>query len=214
LENFYDTQRPTWEKLRKAYGRVQLNRTWLDKDATAAGALKRIQDILGAAAPYGMIKDAESLIQAVESVNMTLVTDHRNRVLQSINAHIAKVEAELETARASAERRNQCLYPLQSLKRQVETQTSIAHINQLQQSAIEAADEVFDSIETAVKRREELGVRDANPPIPVKKRRIVQPARLAPHGFLETQADIEGYLDRLRQALEAAIRAGERSEIR
>jgi len=50
LDNVYDTQRPTWERLRKAYARFQLNRTWLDKDGTA-GALKRIKDILAAAAP-------------------------------------------------------------------------------------------------------------------------------------------------------------------
>ena len=93
-----------------------------------------MKDILAAAAPYGMIKDAESLIQTVEGVNTALVTKRRDHVLQRIDAHIAKVEAELDAAQASNELRNQCLYPLQTLKRQVEAQTSIAHINQAQQS--------------------------------------------------------------------------------
>ncbi len=214
LENFYDTQRPTWEKLRKAYARFQLNRTWLDKDATAAAALKRMKEILAAAAPYGMVKDAESLIQTVEAVNAALVTKRRDHVLQRIDAHLAKVGSELDAAQASNDLRNPCLYPLQTLRRQVEAQTSIAHINQAQQSAVEAADEAIDKIEAATKERAEKDIGEKKPPVYVKKRRIIQAARLAPKAPLETQADVDGYLERLRQALEAAISAGERIEIR
>lgn len=101
LENFYGTQRPTWEKLRKAHTRFQLNRTRLDKDATAATALKRMKEILGAAAPYGMIKDAESLIQTVEGIDTALVTKRRDHVLQRIEVHIVKVQKELDAAQAS-----------------------------------------------------------------------------------------------------------------
>jgi hypothetical protein len=238
LENFYDTQRPTWEKLRKAHARFQLNRTWLDKDATAAAALKRMKDLLGAAAPYGMIKDAESLIQTVEGIDTTLVTRRREHVLQRIEVHIAKVQKELDAAQASNDLSNQCLYPLQTLRRQVETQASIAHINQALQGAIDAADQAFDKIETASKPQpapvpqpgktplpasgvpptahpnpnERAG--EPAPPVYVKKRRIVQAAQLAPDGFLETQADVDAYLGKLRRALESAIANDERVEIR
>ncbi len=211
LKNFYDTQRPTWERLRKAHARFQLNRTWLDKEETAARALQRMQEILRAPAPYGMIKDAESLIQTVEGVNTTLVTKRRDHVLQRIEAHISKIEAELDAAKASNDLRNDCLYPLQTLKRQVENQTSIAHINQAQQSAVEAEDEAIDKIEAASKEKH---IGEKEPPVYVKKPRIVQAARLAPHALLETQADIEAYLTQLRQALESAINSNERVEIR
>ncbi len=214
LENFYDTQRPTWEKLRKAYARFQLNRTWLDKDPTAAAALTRVKNILAAAAPYGMIKDAESLIQTVEAVNAALVTKLRDHVLQRIDAHLAKVGSELDAAQASNDLRNPCLYPLQTLRRQVEAQTSIAHINQAQQSAVEAADEAIDKIEAATKERAEKDIGEKKPPVYFKKWRIIQAARLAPKAPLETQADVDGYLERLRRELEAAIGAGERVEIR
>jgi hypothetical protein len=42
----------------------------------------------------------------------------------------------------------------------------------------------------------------------------VNAAQLAPEGFLETQSGIDAYLSKLRSALEAAIEAGERVEIR
>ena len=214
LENFYGTQRPTWERLRKTYAEFQLNRTWLDEDEIASGALRRMKDILAAAAPYGLIKDAESLIQTVEGVNTALVTNRREHVCQRIDGHIAGVVAELDVAKASADLRNQCLHPLQDLKRQVRHQTSIAHINQAQQTAVEAADRAIDRIEAASKPAESPGIGDKEPPVYVKKRRIVRASQLAAQGFLETQADIDAFLAKLRQALESAIAADERVEIR
>ena len=51
LEHFYDHQKPTWEKLRKAHAAFQLNRLELEKDAQAGPALKRMQEILSAPVP-------------------------------------------------------------------------------------------------------------------------------------------------------------------
>ncbi|MBP6807296.1 MAG: BREX system P-loop protein BrxC [Chromatiaceae bacterium] len=215
LENFYDTQRPTWEKLRKAHARFQLNRTWLDKDATAAGALKRMKDILGAAAPYGMIKEAESLIQSVEGIDNALVAERRTQVLQVIATQLGKVQVKLDDAKASIDLRNGCLLPLQTLKRQVETQTSIAHLDQARQAAIDAADEAFAKIEAAAGQKKDTGrVGEKGEQVYVKPRRVVKVAALAPAGYLETQSDVDGYLNRLRKALENALSAGERIEIR
>jgi hypothetical protein len=42
----------------------------------------------------------------------------------------------------------------------------------------------------------------------------VKAAALAPKNLLATQEDVDGYLGKLRHALEAAIEAGERVEIR
>ena len=79
LEHFYDHQKPTWDKLRKACDRFQLNRLELERDAKAAPALRRMQEILQAPSPYGIIKEAEGLIGTVEAVNTALVTERRER---------------------------------------------------------------------------------------------------------------------------------------
>lgn len=42
----------------------------------------------------------------------------------------------------------------------------------------------------------------------------MQAAALAPKGFLETQAGVDEYLNKLRDALESAINNNERVEIR
>lgn len=173
-----------------------------------------MKEILGAAAPYGMIKDAESLIGTLEGIDTALVQARREQVLRDIDVQIGKVQVELDDAKAAADLRNQCLQPLQSLRRQVETQPSIAHIDQARQTAIEATDVAFEKIEAASRQQDKGGLGEKPPPIYVKKGRVVEAARLAPKSFLETQADVDDYLNKLREELESAIKNNERIEIR
>ena len=86
LEHFYDHQKPTWEKLRKAHAAFQLNRLELERDAQAGPALKRMQEILSAPSPYGLIKEAEDLITTVSAVNSSLLTGRRTQAIAKIDA--------------------------------------------------------------------------------------------------------------------------------
>ena len=217
LRNFYDTQRPSWDKLRQARTRFQPNRGWLEQDPSAAAALQRIQVILQAPAPYGMIKEAAGLIQSIEAVNDALIAEHRARVLPEVDKQLAKVQVELDDAKAGSDLRNQCLYPLHQLKERIESQTSLAHIAQAESLAVDLADQAFARIEVAFKTQPKTprdGINDRPSKPYLKPRRVIMPSSLAPAGYLETQADIDRYLDKLRSALEKAIAAGERIEIR
>ncbi|NVZ09786.1 BREX system P-loop protein BrxC [Allochromatium humboldtianum] len=219
LRHFYQTQRSAWDRLRQAHSRFQLNRDWLEQDAGAKPALQRMQEILAAPAPYGMIKEVEGLIERVEQVNAALVEQHRTAVLPAIDAQIDKIQVELDEAKAGADVRNRCLYPLQQLKSQVESQASLAHIDQAARRAVELADSAFSRIESLTPPAPTL-VNDKGGPSPKpvvvksKPRRILRAAELAPKTYLETQDDIDAYLNKLRQVLESAIANHERVEIR
>ncbi|MDT4879615.1 hypothetical protein FQZ97_1153070 [compost metagenome] len=52
------------------------------------------------------------------------------------------------------------------------------------------------------------------PVVPVKKRRFVDVQQLAGAGYIETQADIDSFLAKLRKELEQAIADNQRVEIR
>lgn len=226
LQNFYDAQKPTWDKLRKARQGFDLNRYELVKDDDAAAGLKRIEEILAAESPYGMIKDAETLISRVGEINNRLIQSRRDHAITLIDGHISKVKAELEAVGASPQLRNQCLHPVQSIRRSVETEGSIAHIYQQQAAARDAADEAFSAIEKAARQpalvpanggEAPAGQQPAEPQVqkpPAKKRRIVQPMRLAGASYLETREDVDAFLDKLRRELEDAISNNERVEIR
>jgi hypothetical protein len=236
LRNFYTSQKPTWETLRNAHGTFDLNRQELVKDIDAAANLNRIEDILNNEAPYGMIKDAEGLIQKVGTVNYALIQKRRDHAQQKIDGHIKKIQAELDDVGASPELRNQSLTPLQNIKADVDRQASIAHIYQLQAAAQGTADDSFALIEmaataslptptdTPAEEPASGGLSEEGAPFtpakpmvqgtPSKIRRVIEPTSLTTKSYLESKEDVDEFLEKLRGELEAAIKNNERVEIR
>jgi hypothetical protein len=217
LKNFYDHQKPAWEKLRKASERFQLNRMELERDAKASSALKRIHDILNAPCPYNLIKEGEGLIQAVNGVNDALVSSYRAEALKAIDVQIAEISRELETVKADANLKTVCLQPAQDLRKQVECEQSLAHIAQAQTEALIALDTALSRIEAALKAKTppppQPGKVEVLKPI-VKTRCIIKPAEIVNKSYLETPEDVEAFITDLRLRLEAAIARNERIQIR
>ena len=139
-------------------------------------------------------------------------------MLPAVDRQLGKVQVERDAAQADHDLRNQCLYSLQQLKKQVESLTSLAHIDHAAGRAVDLADQAFAKLEEAIKptaKKPGGRVNDATPPKPcVKPRRMIKPSALAPEGYLETQAEIDAYLDKLGGAMEKVIAAGYRIEIR
>jgi hypothetical protein len=233
LRNFYTSQRPTWEKLRDAHAAFNLNRQELVRDSDAAAGLKRISEILEHDAPYGMIKEANGLINRIKAVNDTLIQKRRDHAVEKIDEFIEKVKEELDDVGAAPELRNSSLSAIQRIKADAIQETSIAHIFQLQGAAQEAADDAFAIIEEAAKVTQPAptyptndqpnpgGLSDSASPVaplvqnkPTKKRKIVKPTSLVSQSYLETQEDVDEFLAKLRDELEEAIENNERVEIR
>jgi hypothetical protein len=222
LRNFYTSQKPTWEKLRKAHEAFSLNRKGLETNSDAAANLNRIEGILSNDAPYGMIKDADELISKVSAVNDALIKKRREHAIEKIDWHIDLVKGELDEVGASSELSNQSLLPLQKIKVSVEQENSVAHIYQFQREAQDAVDDAFAIIENAAKvtpapqddgNKDEPAPQPA-PPKPSKKRRVVEPTKLVTQNYLENKKDVDAFLEKLREELEAAINNNERVEIR
>jgi len=218
LQHFYEHQKAIWEALRKAYERFGLNRLELDKDAQAGPALKRMHEILNAASPYDLLKDAEGLITTVGTANTALVTARRQQAVGKIDGHIATLTKDIEAAKGDAGLRSACLGPLEELKGRVQAEESLAHITQAEAEALKAFDAADARIEAFVRRASETDTgtgpgTSATKPV-LKKKRVVEPAKFVQSPYLETQADVDGFLDKLRMELEQAVANKERVEIR
>jgi uncharacterized phage infection (PIP) family protein YhgE len=217
LEQFYEHQKPTWEKLRKAFERFQLNRLELEREAEAGPALARMQQILAAPSPYGLIKEAEGLIAAVGAVNTALVNARRMDATQRIDHLLVKLTTEVDAATGDAGLRTGCLKPLETLKGRVQIEDSLAHITQAESEALKEYDAASARIEEFAKRLTEGLPKegtDSQPRPALKKKRVVEPSKLVTTTYLESKADIDRFLDTLRTELEQAIASGERVEIR
>jgi FtsZ-interacting cell division protein ZipA len=169
-------------------------------------------------------KEAARLIQTVARINDRIVAEPRAFSLERIDQHIARVTQELDEVGASPELCNQCLYPIQQVRKQVESQPSIAHIFQHQAAAKEAAEEAINRIENAAQTvsagvKESSPARQSDDPAAkvqktVKKRHAVYPNRLVKKSYLETEQELDEFLAALRKEIEASIARGERVEVK
>jgi hypothetical protein len=221
LEHFYDHQRPTWEKLRRAHGAFQLNRLELEKDSQAGPALNRMEKILEAQAPYALLKEADGLISSVSAVNASLLVGRRAQATGKIDANIATLREDLSAANSDAALRTACLGPLEAIRERVQREESLAHITQAEDEAVGALDRAGDRIQEFLKKWAEQGTskdngsgQSANVAPMVRRQRVVTPARLMRTTYLETADDVRDFLDALRQELEQAIANDERIQIR
>ena len=220
LDHFYTHQRPTWENLRKASERFGLNKLELERDAQAGPALGRMQEILAAPSPYGLIKDADALINTVQAVNSALLDQRRQEVLAKIDEHVAALNHDIAAAEGDASLNAACLRPLEALRAQVQREESLAHLTQAESEALREFDAAVACIDEAQQRPDNQkqpgdGPRTRSAVTPaVKKRRVVKPADYANKSYLETTDDVNGFLDSLRTTLEEAIANNERVQIR
>ena len=209
LQNFYDHQKPTWEKLRKGFDKFQLNRMELAQDARAQLALRRMQEILNAPNPYPLIREADNLLTTVGGINATLINAQRERTGQKIDAHLATLTADLQASPVDTNFRTECLQPLQNLRSRIATEESLAHISQGETEALKSYDAAVQRLEQFIAPPE-----ITHPQPTVKPRRIVEPAKLVKASYLETKEEVESFMDTLRQELETALANNERIQIR
>jgi hypothetical protein len=132
VEQFYEFQKPTWDRLRKEHERFRLNQLELDRDAQAGSALKRMREILWAPSPYALIKEADGLINTVGTVNTALINAGRKLAVEKISGYISQLTKEVASAKGDDALKTGCMRPLEALLALVGSENSVAHITQAQ----------------------------------------------------------------------------------
>ena len=213
LDHFYQHQRPMWDKLSAESSRFKLNQMELERNDSAGSALRRMSEILAAPSPYGLVKEAEELIRTVSEVNEELLSARRAQALATIAKQTASVSTEVSTAGGDEPLKTTCLTPLENLANQVSTHDSLAHIDQAESEAVRLKDEALTQVERYLARKAEEGKTEQDKPT-VRPRRVVSPVKLVKSPYLESQVDVDAFLDDLRTELTDALARNERIEIR
>lgn len=222
LVNFYQTQMTAWRKLLAALTQFADNREALNKVPQAAAALAELHKIRDNPQPYGQVNRIEPLLATVNTVNEQLAQDKREKALLSIDAKLAEVQKKLDATATTAALSNKALKPLQDLKTRIASLSSIAQILYLQGQGGDAMDEAISLIEAdtakSVQPRQTPLTAEAPPawvataPAP-KATRVVRAADHSSQPYLETEADVDAYLERLKGELLAVVRAGEKVRV-
>ena len=230
LISFYTTQIATWRRMLDALQRFEPNRPALLKEVAAATALQQLEAIRDNPMPYQQINQIETLIQSVDAVNVKLVDAKREHALLLLEKKIAEVGGALDQAHAQPELRNRALSSLQKIKLDIAAQSSIPQIHYLQDQSGSALDGAMDMIAaalSAVPKAQPLAVKSPGDHATVinvgsaqitqtvtpKPARVIRAADFSSKSYLETEAEVDDYLSKLKAELLAAIRAGQRARI-
>ncbi len=226
--SFYKTQLPTWSKLLEALAGFVDNREVLQKDPLSATALADLESIRDNPAPYSQIPRIDALIKTVEGINESAAQVKRERALNSIDVKIAEVMKSLDQVQAPADLRNKALLPLQQLKTKVAGLSSIPKIMYLQEQAGTLLDDAMGVIEKASQQatpKAPTVVKDsgasttstvlttAPKSVAPKPSKVIRAADLSPTIYLETEAEVETFITKLKAELLDAIKAGQRARI-
>lgn len=221
LGAFYEQQLPTWRRLLEALATFEDNREALAKETKAGEALKAMEALRDDAAPYSKIARIEPLVATVQTVNDALAGAQREAALGLIEARIAEVQEALNQIGAAPALCNRALQPLQTLKVKVAGMTSLPQIAYLQGQAGDRLDEAMAVIRLSV-----TPPPPPPPPVPGKPPVVVPPPPAAPkesktvqasallkRSYLESEAEIDEYLGRLRARLVDVVKAGQRVRV-
>jgi hypothetical protein len=217
--SFYKTQLPTWRKLLEALTSFGDNRDVLLNEPSSAAALTDLEAIRDNPTPYGQIPRIDALIKTVETVNEAAAQDKRESALKSIDAKIAEVQKSLDQIQAGADLRNKALHPLQELKTKVSGLTSIPKILYHKEQGGNLLDDAMMAIQAAMAKPvapPEPG-KPAGTPTPAapqpKPSKVIRAAELSPSIYLETEAEVEAYVAKLKSELLDTIHSGKRARI-
>lgn len=221
VTSFYKTQFPVWERMLASLELFANNRDGLAKDAVAGSALRDLETIRENPEPYGQVGRIEGLLATVQAVNERLAGELRGKALAVIEHCITEVTAELDDVSADAELRNKALYPLQKLKQEIGVHVSVPHIRYAMEQAPEKQDEAIAVIAKATRPAPKPTPGDTSglgtkPGAEVRESKPVQvwiAKESAIKTYLESEAEVDDYLARLRVDLVSAIKAGKRVRI-
>ena len=162
LEDFFETQFSTWQKLAHALNvEFERNRLALEKDQKAQQALQSLEAIYNNKRPYRDIRNIEPLIEQVSTVNDVLLADKRAHAKTRIELRIKHVTEQIEAVKLPSELSNKALRTLQLALQRIDTLQGIAEIHQEISEAANLEDDAHDLINQYIEQQEVLRAKEA-----------------------------------------------------
>ncbi|MGJ8674596.1 MAG: BREX system P-loop protein BrxC [Pseudoalteromonas sp.] len=157
LEDFYESQFSTWQKLHRALTiDFDRNRTVLEKDTDANAAMQKLESIYNNNRPYRLIRDIEPLIEKVSKVNESILSEKRAHAKSRIEHRIEQVQKHVKDANVPSELSNKVLRPLQLALKRLDELAGVAEILQEQADSINLEEDAYDLINKHIEEQQAL----------------------------------------------------------
>jgi hypothetical protein len=164
------------------------------------------------------------LLSTVTAANERLAAQERETALLAIDQKLQEVETSLNHIQADDHLRNKALYPLQQRRISLASLSNIPKIRYQLQQADNELDSAMDIIAAAQKPqspaiKESGSINNTTstysaPAIPIQKPiKVIRAQTFSTKSYLETEAEVDAYLAKLRQVLVATLNEGKKARI-
>lgn len=228
--SFYQMQSPTWIRMLEALRGFKDNTDILHKNGAARSALANLELIRSNPSPYGQVSHIAPLIATVATANDAIASQARSLAMEAIDRSLFDLQNTLDDVKADSHLSNRALLPLQQLKISLGSLSSVPKIQYLERQIAVLQDDAMDLIAKESSPALQVVCAPASPaytsnvlnntvPTPqpqvaaIKPIKIVLASAVVEQSYLETEAEVDGYLDRLKQKILIEIRAGGRVRV-
>jgi hypothetical protein len=200
-EGFHTKQKVIFDQGRRFVSERKANASYWDEATT--GIWQNLLNVIGDKRPYIQIPKIKGYVEKLTTADSEVLESKRQEVLPMVEKFISRLLAFADEVKATDPQSNKALYPIQEIKKKVESTTQVDAIVAAPSQAQAAFDDAWKQLESLTKKGE-----------PSKPSVKIQVAEFVTQPFIETEADLDDFVKRLRERLAAEIKAGKRIQIR
>lgn len=235
IEQFYKTQVGVWTSMLETLNLAQENHTELDYISEAQSAIQQLKQIRNNATPWGMVAQIPALVETLKQQNSKVIQLAYEASKSDIEKAIHEVKQNLAQYNADADLSNGVLQPLQSHLQRVATLTNVARIKTSVNDAHRLADNAIAEIAEALKPKPAPSPQPSASSAPlatsvsggatatasvtatiapkIEKPVEVDAARFSSKLYLETEAEVDAYIAKLKAELLGIVQSGKKARI-
>lgn len=202
VEEFFRNQRPVFDAALQLLHKLGYDVDYLKEVPDAETALTSMQDICfmqpGQKFNYQRIPELNGLIFTVQSIHSEMLAVKRDELLEIVRHCMSKIHKEAGTDPRFRDVVTQSDGYYQQKKSEIDSCSALSLMDGLIAQLAKAKDEALAHIEKIVRP---LPPKPAPTPAPQKKYRVLNRAVTFPTCTLETEADVDAYVECLRAGL-------------
>lgn len=235
---FFESQKPVFDKAVEFMGLMKDEGFYMDSDAQAVEANKRVVQILKNPHPYREVRELHDLMEPVMVAHKQMVDAKRKETLDDIAAQMAQVHEYAQSQDGYAKLAERAIENAGRMANSFESRahaaTKASELAALKQQLIEYCDRACEKIDTAIdeekaRQQRESRHKEVTPtgeivttikdndkdapttvkPVPAPRIKKLRLADLGERKKLESESDIDAYLAQLRVRLLAELQGND-----
>lgn len=232
IKHFYASQVAVWTSMLEVLNTAQENHTELEHIPEAQQAIEQLKQIRINQTPWGVVSQIPALVETLKQQNTKVIQTAYEASKADIEKAIHVVKQNLAHYNADADLSNRVLAPLQNHLQRVAILTNVARIKTSVNDANRLTDDAIAEIAYTLNPKPVPSTQSSTTSVPLsggqsstttvpstpaqklEKPVEVDAAKFSSKFYLETEAEVESYVAKLKAELLTIVQSGKKARIK